>query len=157
MLGPDCGRQQASHSVPLLTCSDCCPERYSPCEVSVTPATSGPRYHFSPQHRIRFAKGSLYSFLQQVSICWQVHTKHLVEVLWEAVRSDPVRSNRKAERPVLLLMGMTVCDDDQISLQLCQFSLEKNQQILEVLERLENQFQYLVILVSWTFVKYNFS
>lgn len=54
-------------------------------------------------------------------------------------------------------MGIAVCDDDQISLQLCQFSLEKNQKILDVSERLENQFQYLVILVSWTFVKYNFS
>lgn len=71
-----------------------------------------------------------------------------------AVRSNP---NRKAERPASLLMGMAVCDDDQISLQLCQFLLEKNQQILEVSERLENKFQYLVILVSWTFVKHIFS
>lgn len=77
-----------------------------------------------------------------------------MEVLWEAVRSN---LNKKAERPMLLLMGMAVCDDDQLSLQLCLFSLEKNQKILEVSERLENQFQYLVIIISWTFVKYNFS
>lgn len=54
-----------------------------------------------------------------------------MEVPWEAVRSN---LNKETERPMLLLMGMAVCDDDQLSLQLCLFSLEKSQKILEVSE-----------------------